>query len=56
MTRAGGITVVCVYCKDKRVLSWDEAAKVKDVVLCEKDGGPMVVQSADYRAQKRSRK
>ena len=37
-----GIHVKCIYCKKDKVLTFDEAAAVKDVVMCD-CGGVMVV-------------
>jgi len=41
-----GLVVMCVSCKQRRMISWEDAAKIKDVVFCEKDGMPMVVMEA----------
>lgn len=42
----GGITVRCIYCGGKKTLTTDEARALRDVPLCEKDGGPMVTVAA----------
>lgn len=51
-----GIIIICVACKAKRTLSWEEAAKVKDVVFCEKDGSPMVVFSAAIKPRRKGKR
>jgi len=49
------VTLECVYCKERKTLSHYEALNLKDVPLCEKDGGPMVAVSASRKARRRAR-
>lgn len=41
-----GVKVMCVGCKTKKTLTFDEASKVTDCPFCDKCGMPMVTVSA----------
>jgi len=47
MAKAEGITVQCITCKAKKVLSFAEAGR--GMPFCEKDGSVMVAVSATIK-------
>jgi len=47
--KPSGITVECVSCKAKRLLTFDEAKALEDLPMCEKCGMPMVAVEASVR-------
>ncbi len=49
-----GITVQCISCKTKKTLSFEEAAKVQDVVMCD-CGNVMVPVSAQIKTRRSKR-
>ena len=48
-----GITVQCVYCKSRRILSLDEARHLDWPPMCEKDGGPMIAVAAAAKGKQK---